>query len=274
MKIYESLKGVLTPEQLDEFKAEVQQTIDDSVSEKVLAEQSRLADKAEQYVEMKLEEKTNELEEKAEEFCEMQIAEAKEELIKEYDEKLEEFESTVVESLDRYLDTEIAGSISEELFESVARQEALLPIVEGIQELFAEKYVALDTEGESQLAEMAEKIDSLETRLSESIADKMELEELAEKAATELLVKEKCDDLTIAESEKVFGYFEGKSFEEVNEKIDGYISLISEEESASSYTSILNEAEADEDQISESQPIVESHTQDNSLLSQAARYLV
>ena len=273
MKIYESLKDVLTPEQLDEFKAEVQQTIDDSVNEKVLEEQARLADKAEQFVEMKLEEETAKLEEKAEEFCEMQISEAKEELIKEYDEKLEEFESTVVESLDRFLETEITESISEDLFEDIGRQEALLPIVEGIQELFEDKYVALDTEGESKVAEMQSKVEDLQEELSESIAEKMELEELAERAAAELLVKEKTADLTISESEKVSSFFDGKSFEEINEKIDGYIQIISEEDYSSEGVETLTEAAAEDESNLESQPVVESHTQGNSLLEQASRYM-
>jgi hypothetical protein len=272
MKIYESLKDVLSPEQLDEFKAEVQGTIDESVSEKVLVEQNRLAEKAEQFVEMKLEEKTNELEEKAEAFCESQIDEAKAALVVEYDERMEEFESTVVESLDRFLDSEISENISEDLFESWGRQQALMPIVEGIQELFESKYVALDTEGESKLASMQDKCEELEEQLSESIAEKLELEELAEKAASELLVREKCEELTIAESAKVTAFFEGKSFDEIEEKIEGYIQIISEETSSAS-ESASTLVESDDDCLDEKQPIVESHTQDRSLLAQASKYL-
>lgn len=271
MKIYESLKEVLSPEQLDEFKAEVQQTIDDSVSEKVLSEQSRLAEKAEQYVEMRTEEITNNLEELAETFCEAQIKEATDSMIVEYDERMEEFESTVVESLDRFLESEISENISEDLFESIGRQEALLPLVEGIKELFESEYVALDTEGESKLAVMQDKCEELEDQLSESISEKMELEELAERAASELLVREKCEDLTISESAKVVAFFEGKSFEEIDEKIDGYIQIVSEDYSNNSYATTLSES--DDDCLEEVQPIVESHSKNDDLRTAAARFM-
>lgn len=273
MDIYESLKDVLSPEQLDEFKTQVNELIDDSVAEKVLAEQVRLEEKAEEYVSLMIAEKTEELEEKAEEFCEKQISEAKEELISEYDDKMEDFESTVVESLDRFLDSEISEGISDELVESIAEYEALMPIVEGIKGLFESNYVALDTEGSSKLAQIQQEKEELEDQLSESIAEKMQLSELAEKAATELLVKEKSEELTISESEKVATFFDGKSFDEVSEKIDGYIRLVSEDDSSVNSGELMSEASADADCQGEAQPIVESHTPETDLLAAASLYL-
>lgn len=272
MDIYESLKDVLSPEQLDEFKAQVSNMVDDSVAEKVLSEQVRLEEKAEEYVNLMIAEKTEELEIKAEEFCEMQISEAKEELISEYDEKMEDFESTVVESLDRFLDSEISEGISDDLVESIAEYEALMPIVDGIKGLFESNYVALDTEGSSKLAKLQQEKEELEEQLSESIAQKMELSELAEQAATELLVKEKSEELTISESKKVATFFEGKSFDEVSEKIDGYIRLVSEEDSSVANGELMYEASADADCQVEAQPIVESHTQESDLLRAASLY--
>jgi|TARA_R110001592_G_scaffold67388_1_gene206701 hypothetical protein len=265
MKIYDSLKDVLSVEQLDEFKAEVQNTID----EKVLSETSRIEKKAEEYVELVVEEKTETLTQKAEEYIEIQLSEAKEEIIKEYDEKLEEMESTVVESLDRFLDNEISEKISDELVEAVAIDKQLLPLVNGIKSLFENNYVSLDTEGHSMLAKLSEEKEELEEKLSESIADKMELSELAEKAATELLIKQKSDELSIAESEKVESFFEGKSFDEVSEKIDNYIGLIQEE--ATSYAApVLNEDLGSDEGIEDVKPSVKPV---NDMLAAASKFM-
>tara|TARA_R110001606_G_scaffold88448_6_gene199285 strand:- start:11206 stop:12030 length:825 start_codon:yes stop_codon:yes gene_type:complete len=273
MNIYDNLKDVLSPEQLNEFKTQVSKLVDDSVAEKVLAEQVRLEEKAEEYVSLMIAEKTEELEEKAEEFCEMQISEATQELIEEYDIKMEDFESTVVESLDRFLDSEISEGISDELVESIAEYEALMPIVEGIKGLFENNYVALDTEGSSKLAKIQEEKEELEEQLSESIAQKMELAQLAEKAATELLIKEKSDELTISESEKVATFFSDKSFDDVSDKIDGYIRLISEEDSSTvDNGELMSEASADADCQAETQPMVESHTPEFDLIKAASLY--
>lgn len=252
MKIYDSLKDVLSVEQLDEFKAEVQKSID----EKVLDETARIEKKAEEYVELVVEEKTESLTQKAEEFIEIQLSEAKEDIIKEYDEKLEEMESTVVESLDRFLENEISEKISDELVEAVAIDEQLLPIVDGIKSLFENNYVSLDTEGHSMLAKITSEKEELEEKLSESIAEKMELSELAEKAATELLIKQKSEELSLAESEKVEGFFEGKSFDEVSEKIDNYIGLIQEEATAASAAPLINEDLGSDEGLEDVKPSV------------------
>lgn len=225
MKIYETLESVLSPEQLDEFKAAVNEAIAEKVEEKTqLIEQ-----KAEQYVEMVIEEKTEDLNVKAEEYVQLKLTDIKESLIKEYDEKLEEFETNIVESLDRFLDNEISESISESLLESVAEQQALLPLVEGIKSLFEKQYVALDTEGHGMIKQLQAESEELEAKLSEAIDEKIELSRLAESAATKLLIKEKSSDLTISESAKVEAFFEGKSFDEVSSKIEDYIALISED---------------------------------------------
>lgn len=230
MKIYEALKDVLSPEQLDEFKTEVQQAIDESVKAKVDAEIVRLEEKAEEYVGLVVEEKTNELTTKAEEFVALQLEEKKAELIKEYDEKLEQLETTVVESLDRFLDSEISEKISDSLLESVAQHQALRPLVDGMKKLFEDHYVALDSDGSKVIVKLQEENSKLEDKLSEAIAEKLELSELAESAAIELLVREKTEELSIGQSSKVKMFFEGKSFDEVSSKIDSYINLISEEE--------------------------------------------
>lgn len=241
MDIYNKLKGVLSPEDLAAFKDEVESTIKTIVNEAIVKEQKLLEDKAEEYVNLKVESKISEIEDKAEEYVQMKLQEAKEELIQEYDAKLEDIESNVVESLDRFLNDEIAERISDSLLEDIAINKALLPLAEGMKKLLEDHYVEADTEGSSIISKLKQEKESLEEKLSDEIAEKLELSELAEKAAVELLIKDKTEDLTINESKKVKHFFEGKSFEEVSEKIDGYITIITEEDSSYKNFGALNE---------------------------------
>jgi hypothetical protein len=269
MKIYDSLKDVLSSEQLKAFKAEVKETI----SEAVLTKTLELEEKAEEYTELMVEKKVEELTVKAEEYIAIQLDEKSELLVADYDEKIEELETNVVESLDRFLDNEISENISDTLLESVAEQQALLPLVDGLKTLFEEHYVAIDTDGSRMIAKAQNEKEDLEDQLSEALAQKIELSELAEKAATKLLVSEKTEDLTIGEQSKVKSFFEDKDFDEVSKKIDGYISLISEDEDDTTETDTLNEAVASEDDgFRETEP--SNINEDDLFLSQASHFLV
>jgi hypothetical protein len=261
MKIFEQLKGVLSPEDLASFKEEVETAIKSQVSEKTAREMKILEDKAEEYVNLKLEAKVSELEVKAEQYSSIKIDEAKAELVKEYDERLEELESTVVESLDRFLDHEISDRISPDLLEDVAIHKSLLPLAEGLKGLLEQHYIAADTDGSAQVAKLKEEKKSLEEKLSAEIAEKIELSSLAEKAAADLLVREKTEDLSIGEVKKVVSFFEGKSFDEISKKIDGYIKLLEEDtETTKTYTR-LDEA-SDDKGIKEKEPAVSDAAND------------
>jgi len=225
MKIYETLKDVLSAEQLEEFKKEVQETISEEIEQKT----AWLNKKAEEYVEMVVEEKTNELTAKADEYCELRINEEKQALVEEYDQKMNELESNVVESLDHFLESEISEKISDQLLEDVAKRQALQPLVEDIMDAFERHYVSIDSDGNRQIEELKEENAKLEKEVSKQLAEKVELSKLAETAAAKLLISEKTQDLTEGQQKKVQMFFEGKDFDTISEKIDGYIALISEE---------------------------------------------
>lgn len=207
------LKDVLTEEQIlsleDDIKVMVKEEVD-----------------------LRIEEKVNELEVKAEEYCEKEISEKveaeKEKLIEEYEGKLEELEENIVEKVDQFLDSEINEQISDEAIEKLALNETFEPIITGIQELFETKYAALDSEGSKALAEAKEQVGKLEEEKDELIADKMELSELAESAAVKLKLKEATEELTETQKERVETFFEGKSFEEVEKKIEPFVAMLNE----------------------------------------------
>jgi len=213
MKITEKLKEVLSEEDLKIFEDGVKQTIEEQVS-------------------LRVEEKTTYLEEKAEEFCEQEIAkklsEEKEALIESYDLKMEELEEKMVDKLDRFLDSVITEQISDETLTKIAINETLEPLVEGIKGLFEEKYVALDTDGEKLVAEAKEEIRQLKEENSSLLADKIELSELAELGSTRALVAESTRDLTDTQIERVNALCEGKSFDEVQEKITAIVEMVAD----------------------------------------------
>lgn len=207
------LKDVLSDEQLV--------SLEDTIKEMVESE-----------VGLRTEEKINELEAKADEYCEQEIAkkveEEKEALIEQYDGKLEELEENIVEKMDQFLEAEINEQISDEAVEKVAINETFEPIIKGIMHLFEDKYVSLDSEGNKVLAEQKAKTEELEEKVSELIADKMELSTLAESAAVKLLIAEKTEDMTETQKDRVKTFFEGKSFDDAKEKIDSFVELIEE----------------------------------------------
>lgn len=220
-QIAESLKDVLSSDDLDKIK----QTISEMVDEK-----SKLA----------VEEETQRLEKLADSYCEERIAkelnEAKEALIEEYDKKMEEFETTIVEKVDRFIDLEISSKISDKTFETIAINETYGPVIEGVMKVFAENYKPLGTvspdkeisEVKSQLKESATENKRLNSRIKQLHEEKLELSELTEKAATRLLIKENTEALTVSEKERVQEFFEGKSFDEVESKIGDFVEMITE----------------------------------------------
>jgi len=213
-KITEKLKEVLSPEDLKTIEEGIQKMVDDEVA-------------------LRVEEKTKELDEKAEEFCQMKIAEGvdkeKEALIAEYDKKMDELEDTMVERLDKFLEVEISEQISEETLKKIAINESLKPLVDGIKQLFEEKYVELDSDGEKAIADSKEEIQQLKDQNSDLMAEKIELAKLAEGAAIKLLISDKTVDLTETQKDRVSAFCEGKTFEDVQEKIDRFVAIVEDD---------------------------------------------
>lgn len=217
-KITEKLKDVLSPEDLAELEEGIKKMVKEQVDEKV---------------KLLGEEKTSELEKKAEEFCEQEIekkvAEEKEQLIEEYEKKMVDLETNMVDKLDKFLDSVISEQISDEAIAKIAINETYSPIVEGIKKLFEEKYVALDSEGDKLVKEVKKELEALKEENSRLLAEKMEADELAEKGAIRAILAEKTDGLTETQKERVNTFCEGKSFEDIESTIDSFIEIVEEE---------------------------------------------
>lgn len=257
MKLTEKLKDVLKPEDLIELEDGIKLMVSEQVK-------------------LRVEEKTIELEKKAEEFCEQEISNKleseKEALIEEYEKKMEELETNMVEKLDNFLDTVIVEQISEESIRKIALNETYEPIIQGIKTLFEDKYVALDSNGEKLVKEQKKLVETLKNENSELIKEKMELSELAENGAIKLLISEKTDGLTDTQKQRVHIFCENKSFDDVERQIDSFIEIVEDKEENEEDTLDESIDSNNSDKEINDDVLTENKTEDKKVLDESSKY--
>ena len=219
MNISEKLKGIMTDDEIAKFEQSVQTLISEQVESRLATEIDSIKKKYDAV---------------AEEYCKKMISEGieaeKTNLIAEYDKKILVIEDKVMKGFDLFLEQEILPQISDETISKIAINEAFAPIVNGIKKVLEENYIAIDTEGSSLLGEAKEEIVKLNDQLSESIAEKMQLNERLEKVATHLLISESTNGLNEEQKQRVSDMFKDKPFDEVEDKIKGFVEFICESE--------------------------------------------
>jgi hypothetical protein len=138
----------------------------------------------------------------------------------EYDAKIVDLEEHLQEQLDLYIRTEMEDAISPEIFQKVALNETLEPLVAGIVKLFSEQYVALDTDAAIVVAAKTDETEKLKVQLAESVEKNMGLHKLLEESNREKLFAEKTSGLAPNVIEKVKILSEGKDYDWLKKKID------------------------------------------------------
>lgn len=219
MDIKGKLKGIMTEEEVVKFEGSIQSLINEQVEARLATEIDSIKKKYDVV---------------AEEYCKKMINEgiesAKKTLIAEYDQKMLVLEDKVLKGLDMFLEQEILPQVSEETIQKIAINEAFAPIVMGIKKVLEENYIAVDTEGSSLLSEAKQEIVDLKKQLSESISEKMTLNERLEKVATYLLISESTNGLNEEQKKRTSEMFKDKSFDEVEGKIKGFVEFLVESE--------------------------------------------
>lgn len=202
------------------------------VSKRVEAEKKALDEKYEEKVAEFKETAIEKLQEMADKFVEKSINEEvskkTEEIEKKYEDKVQKLEESVLDQLDKFLDMEISTKISDSLLESVAINEAHKPLIAGIFSLFETHLVGLDTDGSKKIDEMESKVKELEGKLNESYNEKLQIHQKVDEMKTALLIASKVDGLTSKQKKRVISMFEGKSYEEVSNKIGTFIEVLEE----------------------------------------------
>lgn len=221
--ITQKIRELLTPEDLKVFEGAVEGMINDKVQEQ-LAEMIQLKEDelkakyealAEEYVSKTVEEK---------------LTEEKANLVEGYDKKLSLLEQKVVTKLDSYLDHVISEQISDEMLEKIAINETLQPVVEGIRAVFSDNHLKLDSKAQATINSLQSELSESKAELSEAIDKRMQVESKLEQSAVYLLISEKTSGLKKSDKQKVVEMFKDKEFDEVEGKIDNYITLVKESE--------------------------------------------
>ena len=202
------------------------------VGKRVEAEKKTLDEQYEKKIAEFKETAVEKLQEMADKFVEKSINEEvtkkTEEIEKKYEDKIEKLEETVLDQLDRFLEMEITTKISDSLLESVAISEAHKPLIAGIKSLFETHLVELDTDGSKKIDEMESKVKELEGKLNESYNEKLQIHQKVDEMKTALLIASKVDGLSPKQKKRVISMFEGKSYDEVSNKISTFIEVLEE----------------------------------------------
>lgn len=221
MKISKEISEALSPEVLKAFEESVEKMVTDLVAEGV---SKGIAEK-----EVELKKKYDLV---AEEYVQKKIAyesaKLKAKLIKENDAKLESLEKKVVSRLGSFVDKMVSENISDALVEKIAINEVALPIVNGMKELLEKNSIKIDPVVEDKSSALTEQIDILKKQLSESLSKNMELDTRLAKSVNLLILSEKTQGLTGSQKKAVVKEFKNSSYEELTEKIDGYVALVKE----------------------------------------------
>lgn len=149
----------------------------------------------------------------------------KDEVVKlqeEFDTKLAEQVETIKEGLvdkvDGYLGYVVEQWIAQNeiALESGMKSEILESFVSGMKGLFAEHYIEVPEEKFDILGEMAEKVETLEAKLDESLASNVELTQTINEQKRAAAIVEAAAGLTDTEVEKFNGLAEELSYEDVD----------------------------------------------------------
>jgi hypothetical protein len=133
---------------------------------------------------------------------EMEAIEA--ELQEEVQLQQETFKSELVEKVDSFLNYVAENWMKENelAIERGLRTEITEDFISGMKTLFAEHYIEVPQDKYDVLGEMQDKIDSLETKLNESVEEKIALTTEKTSFQRQAIVTEACADLTLTESDK------------------------------------------------------------------------
>lgn len=157
-----------------------------------------------------------------------EIKKIKEVTLETVKEEVESYKEDLVGKLDSFLESELSELVPDSVLEAVAKVEVYEPIVEGIKATFGDKGIEIDSEGHNVLKEAKTEIESLREDVNKVTADKIALEQKSEELLAKYVLKEKCEGLTLEQSEKVQNVFKGDSVETIEEKFDSVMKLVVE----------------------------------------------
>lgn len=140
-------------------------------------------------------------------------------LEEEYENRLEEEVASIVESVEKNLDTYLDYVVEKWMeenqvaVESTLRNEIMEEFIDGLKGLFAEHYISVPEEKVDVVEALAAKVEELEEALDETINENVELKSVITEAERMSLVDDLTEGLTMTQAEKFVALAEGVSFE-------------------------------------------------------------
>ena len=140
-------------------------------------------------------------------------------LEEEYETRLEEEVISIVESVEKNLDTYLDYVVekwmeeNEVAIESSLRNEIMEEFIGGLKNLFAEHYIDMPEEKIDVVESLASKVEELESMLDETINENAELKSVISEAERSSLVDELAEGLTMTQAEKFMALAEGVNFD-------------------------------------------------------------
>jgi hypothetical protein len=145
----------------------------------------------------------------------VEIARLEEEYEAAFAESVEEITEELTSKLDSYLEyvTEQWMEDNEVAIESTLRNELMEEFIGGLKGLFAEHYIDVPQEKIDVIEALAEKVETLEAALDESINENVELKRNMAEVEKDDILESLCDGLALSQVEKFKALAEGIEFD-------------------------------------------------------------
>ena len=145
----------------------------------------------------------------------LEIARLEEEYEAAFVESVTEITEELTSKLDSYLDyvTEQWMEANEVAIESTLRNELMEEFIDGMNSLFAEHYIDVPQEKIDVIEALAEKVETLEAALDESINENVELKKTVAEVEKDNILESLCDGLALSQVEKFKALAEGIDFD-------------------------------------------------------------
>src|SRR6056297_2042186 len=143
------------------------------------------------------------------------IEELEESYQQELTEETDRIQTELVEKVDGYLNYVVEGWMEENqlAIENGLRAEIAESFMGALKGVFQEHYVEVPEGKTNVVDELANKVDTLEEELNNSVKKSMTLKEKVQDLTREKIIREAADDLTVSQAEKLRGLAEGIDFE-------------------------------------------------------------
>ena len=151
----------------------------------------------------------------------VELARLEEQYSQTISEEIQAYTESITDKIDAYLDYVVENWVQENkvAIESTLRNEIMEEFIDGLKGLFVEHYIEVPESKIDVIESLAEKVDSLEQLLDETITENSEMKSILSDVAKKEIFEELASDLALTQQEKFSSLAEGIEFDG---NVDGY----------------------------------------------------